>query len=275
MKNAIMTIDVEDWFQVENLKSVINGQWDDKELRVEKSIYRLLEIFDRHGIKATFFVLGWIAERCPSIVKEIAAQDHEIASHGYMHQLIYQQNPNSFRSDLLRSKIILEDIIQKQVIGYRAPSFSITNWAIDILKNEGFIYDSSYYDFGRHDRYGKLDISNSEKIKGANIYVLSNGVFEIPMSTLNILNKKIPISGGGYFRIIPYFKFIELFKKSISQNGTSIFYLHPWEIDENQPRVKGLKANYSFRHYCNISKTFSKLERLLKSINFYSIEEIL
>jgi polysaccharide deacetylase family protein (PEP-CTERM system associated) len=271
MNKNIMTVDVEDWFQVENLKTVIQNNWDHYELRVVNNTHRLLDLFGKHDTKATFFVLGWIAERCPALVKDIAAKGHEIASHGYMHQLVYEIDPKTFRQDIQKSKQLLEKITNTEVIGYRAPSFSITGLATDILKEEGFVYDSSFFDFKKNSRYGTLDMTSACRADGTNIYQLHNGIFEAPLSTVQYLGRTVPISGGGYFRLIPFSKYKALFQSSIKQNGTGIFYLHPWEIDNKQPRVRGLKASYRFRHYYNLSNTYNKLDRLLGDFEFTSV----
>ncbi len=273
MSKNILTVDVEDWFQVENLKSVIQGNWDQCELRVVNNTHRLLDLFEKHDTKATFFVLGWIAERFPSLVSEIAEKGHEIASHGFMHQLINEIDPEVFREDIRKSKKLLEELTKMPVIGYRAPSFSITNTATDILKEEGFLYDSSFYDFKTNHRYGVLDMENVHKAEGSNIYKLNNGIFEVPLSTVRYFGKTLPISGGGYFRLIPFFKYKELYQLSIEQNGNAIFYIHPWEIDKNQPRVNGLKASHRFRHYYNLGNTYQKLDRLFDCFEFCSIRE--
>lgn len=263
MEKIFFTIDIEDWFQVENLKECINGQWSDKEIRVEVNTYKLLEILDMYEVKATFFVLGWIAERCPQLVMDISAKGHEVACHGYGHQLVYEQNPKEFRDDIKKSKALLEGLIGKKIVGYRAPSFSITEWAVDILAEEGFLYDSSYFAFGGN-RYGKLDLSKAEKDKTKDIYKLPNGLYEYPATTLTLFGRELPWGGGGYFRLLPYSIFEWGYRKAIKQKGSGMFYLHPWEIDASQPRVEGLKRSYAFRHYNGLDKTYKKLDGFIK-----------
>ena len=262
MSKVFLTIDVEDWFQVENLKDVIKGQWLDKEIRVEENVHQLLMLLEKHSTKATFFVLGWIAERYPTLIKKIAAYGHEIASHGYNHELVYNQTQEAFRNDIRKSKKLLESITRRDIIGYRAPSFSITDWATDVLKEEGFLYDSSYFAFGGN-RYGKLDFSNATKDAFGAIYTLPNGLREFPATTISLFGKVLPWSGGGYFRLLPYPVFRCGYKKAIEQNGTGMFYVHPWEVDVQQPRVRGLKSSYAFRHYFGLSKTYCRLGKFI------------
>jgi polysaccharide deacetylase family protein (PEP-CTERM system associated) len=267
---CFFTIDVEDWFQVENLKDVIQGQWDDKEFRAEANTYRLLDLLEKHDTKATFFVLGWIAEKCPQLIRDIASQGHEVASHGYGHELVYTQSPEEFQADIRKSKALLEELAGKEIIGYRAPSFSITDWATDVLVEEGFKYDSSYFEFGGN-RYGKLDLSQAEKDPEADIYKLPNGLYEFPATTLKLFGKVLPWSGGGYFRLLPYLVFRWGYQKAIKQNGSGMFYIHPWEIDAEQPRVKGLNK-YVFRHYVGLKNNLTHIYKLIEEIQFGKIE---
>lgn len=268
----MLSIDVEDWFQVENLKSVIQGQWDDKELRVEANTEKILSILAENNTKATFFVLGWIAERVPGLVRKIAAQGHEVAAHGYGHQLIYDIGTEKFRDDLRRCKAMLEDITGTPVVGYRAPSFSITDEALDVLADEEFLYDSSYFDFAAHGRYGKLSTPMSE-MPGSCVKYCENGLHEIPMATVQIAGKRLPISGGGYFRLLPYAVYKALYAKAVEQQGNAVFYLHPWECDPNQPRMDGISAGHRFRHYINLSRTEHRLRRLVNDFEFSSIKD--
>jgi polysaccharide deacetylase family protein (PEP-CTERM system associated) len=266
IRNAL-TVDVEDYFHVSAFSECINqNDWDSYPLRVEKNTRRLLDLFDLHSVKATFFVLGWVAKRTPGLVSEIAARGHEVACHGYSHQLIYSQKPEVFREETLHSKSLLEEIIQAPVRGYRAASYSITEqsrWALDILAEAGFDYDSSIFPV-YHDRYG---------IPDAKVYphqlVTSKGhqLVEFPLSTARILNYRLPIAGGGYFRLYPY----ALTKAGLSQINRRqkpfIFYLHPWEIDTEQPKISaGWKSR--FRHYNNLDKCEPRLERLMNDFKF-------
>lgn len=266
MMEFILTIDVEDWFQVENLKEIVQGRWEDKESRVGINTHRILDLLDTKNSVATFFVLGWVAEKFPDMVKEIAARGHEVASHGYGHELVYKMDQDDFREDVKRSKVLLEDMTGKTVVGYRAPSFSITDWATDILCEEGFIYDSSYFDF-KMNRYGTLDLLQATKQEGKNIYQLKNGLYEIPATVLNMMGKNLPWSGGGYFRFIPLQIFVAGFQKAMRQKGISMFYMHPWEIDAGQPRVKGLKKNHAFRHYFGLHNTIKKMDELVNKMD--------
>lgn len=270
----MLTIDVEDWFQVENLKSSIQNHWDDKELRVEANTDKLLDMLDRHGVKATFFVLGWIAERVPGLVKRISAEGHEIASHGCSHELIYDTDPQEFRDDLRRSKIMLEDLTGKAVIGYRAPSFSITDDALCALSELGFVYDSSYFEVAKHDRYGKLSTPSKKSAEDC-LSVYGNRLFEIPMATVSVAGKHLPISGGGYFRLLPFAVYRKLFARAETELGNCVFYIHPWECDPGQPRVRDIKASYRFRHYVNLNRTEKKLDKLLDCFNFTSVSRYL
>src|SRR4030043_1750010 len=194
-----LSFDVEDWFHVENLKGAISfSEWDYCDLRVVENTHRILNILDQYQTKATFFILGWVAERCPSLVKEIAERGHEIASHGYSHELIYKQTPEEFHEDIRRSKDILQSITSEPILGYRAPAFSITSesdWALDILKNNGFAYDSSMFPTSFHNRYGNNSNGNSNERFP---FRFSNGLVEMPLSTVKLAGKNIPVGGGGY-----------------------------------------------------------------------------
>ncbi len=273
----LLTIDVEDWFQVENFKPWIPfSTWPAKELRVEKNIHQILDLLDSikltdstdqtHQItpKATFFVLGWLAKRLPDLVKEIHKRGHEIASHGYDHNLCYKQSSKNLAEDLCTSKKLLEDIAGIPVIGYRAPSFSITNDILKIIKNCGYLYDSSYNSFSINSRYGRIDLSKYRK-KGI-IYTISDNFYELPLSNLNLKTKKLefPWAGGGYFRLLPFFLFKEGVKKILAENQTYLFYCHPWEIDHDQPVVHDAAPFFKFRHYMNLNKTHLKISQLIK-----------
>lgn len=270
---CILSFDIEEWFH-ENINEFFPiDEWQNQESRVVNNVEQLLIYFEEKNIKATFFVLGWIAENYPDLVKKIYAKGHEIASHGYGHKLIYSLSKNEFREDIKKSKVIIEEIIEDQVIGYRAPSFSITDWAIDILKEEGFLYDSSYFPTFYHLRYGKIDIHNySEK---QNILKLRDNFYEIILSSLNIMGLKIPWSGGGYFRFIPYPIFYFGVKKIFKVQKNFVFYLHPWEIDPFRPKINNLKFSYKIRRYTGLKKTDKKLRKFLGDFKFTSISEYL
>lgn len=266
MNNAL-SFDIEDWFQVENLKSAIaREQWDKAELRVEASTRRILAILRESGAHATFFILGWVAERCPALVADIDRAGHEVASHGYGHRLVYDMTPEAFREDLLKSKRILEGIVKKPVIGYRAPSFSITPrnlWALDVLKETGFEYDSSIFPVSLHDRYGFAGCATQP-------FVWPNGLVEVPLAVYRLGRLSLPAAGGGYFRLFPYGYFRRIFEHLNRRNEAVTFYMHPWELDPGQPRVK-VPWFYGFRHYVNLDKTEGRLRGLLKDFRFTSI----
>jgi polysaccharide deacetylase family protein (PEP-CTERM system associated) len=270
-----MTVDVEDYFHVAALASAIDRKdWDRCERRVERNTRRLLALFAEHDLCATFFVLGWVAERHPALVREIAAAGHEVASHGYSHQLVYRQTPGEFRRETRRAKAVLEDQIQRPVQGYRAASYSITKrslWALDILAELGFAWDSSIFPI-RHDRYG---IPGTPRWPHRLRTPAGGTLLEFPLSTWQVAGCRLPIAGGGYFRLYPY---------AVTRTGLSsinrqhrrpfIFYLHPWEIDPEQPRVEaGLLS--SFRHYNNLEKCEPRLRRLLSDFRFTTVGHVL
>ena len=265
--NNVLTIDVEDYFHVSALaKSIDRNNWDSIESRVTSNVYRLLDRFDEHNVKATHFVLGWVAERFPDLIKEIDHRGHEVASHGYSHQLVYNQTPQVFEEETRDSKKLIEDIIGKPVYGYRAASYSITRkslWALDILADLGFTYDSSIYPVV-HDRYG---------IKGSPEYPhiletpAKQRLVEYPLSTYRLFGLAIPVAGGGYFRLYPYW-LSRFFYHSINKSSAPfVFYLHPWEVDPDQPRVQASLLS-KFRHYNNLDKCEKRLSNLLADFSF-------
>ncbi len=277
MPNIILTIDVEDWFQVENFKPWIPySTWSSRELRVEKKTHQLLDLLDslksvhptNNLPKATFFILGWIAERIPDLVKEIHNRGHEVASHGYSHKRCDQQPLSELKADLQACKKILEDIISAKVYGYRAPNFSINNSVLQVIEECGYKYDSSYNSFGLHGRYGHLTLpqSNNKSI-AVNI---TKDFYEIPVSNLKIGKTVIPLGGGGYFRLMPFMLFKYGVKKILQKDNAYIFYMHPWEIDPEQPRVDEVSPAYKFRHYINLNKTAARLSALIKSFKHCS-----
>jgi polysaccharide deacetylase family protein (PEP-CTERM system associated) len=264
----MFSVDVEDWFQVENLKGQINrNSWDDRELRVEDNMDRLLRILSDQKVMATFFILGWIAKRCPALIKRIAAEGHEIASHGYNHYLLGEQSQQDFQDDIVSSKRLLEDLTGKAVIGYRAPSFSITDWAIPLLKKAGFLYDSSFFYNPYHSRYGKLTTPQNY-----GIIALQEKFYEVAIPSLSVMGRSIPWGGGGYFRLYPIGIFCAGAKRILHEQGDFLFYMHPWEIDPGQPRISGIKRSYAFRHYYGLAQTEAKLARLLKTFRFVPIQ---
>lgn len=270
----MLTVDVEDYFQVSAFaKSVDRASWDNYPLRVEKNTHQILDLFDRHNTKATFFVLGWVAERLPGLVMEIAGRGHEIASHGYSHQLIYNQSKTVFEEETRRSKKILEDIVQRPVLGYRAASYSITpnsKWALDVLIEAGFKYDSSIFPI-RHDRYGMPGAPDYPH----HIIRESGRIFEFPLTSLNIFGYRLPVAGGGYFRLYPYWLTRMLLKAARRQTGNAfIFYIHPWEVDDQQPRIEATRLS-RFRHYNNLEKCEARLEKLLSDFEFTTIKQMM
>ena len=374
MVNAL-TIDLEDYFQVHAFSSVIRFEdWGNHESRIERNTHRLLEILRESGIahsaerianeltpddsrltpdvsggtphslhltpyaspKATFFILGWIAERYPHLIRTIKDQGHEIASHGYAHKLIYTQSKEEFRNDIRKAKAILEDITGDYVIGYRAPSYSITNksqWAFEVLMEEGFKYDSSIFPI-HHDFYGfpqaprfpflismngnnnfefstlnlNLEVTPQSAIRNPHSstqssvpitpnlkpqhrctaarqhffsphssHLTPNGsLIEFPLSTVRFAGQNVPISGGGYFRLFPY----SIIKKGLTrinriEGMPFIFYIHPWELDPNQPRINSTSVLSKFRHYINLDKTELRFKQLLTDFNFSSIKDLL
>jgi polysaccharide deacetylase family protein (PEP-CTERM system associated) len=269
-----MTIDVEDYFHVSVFDGVVpRSQWDGLESRVCANTERLLEIFAEHDVRATFFVLGWVAERYPHLVRRITEGHHEIASHGYGHRLIYDQTREAFRDDVRRSKALLEAAAGVRVAGYRAPSYSVTPrslWALDILIEEGYTYDSSIFPI-RHDRYGI-------PVSARHPYVIereSGSIVEVPGSTTMIGPMTLPVAGGGYFRILPYgWTRWGIARVNEQEARPAVFYLHPWEIDPDQPRLKaGLLSR--FRHYRNLEHTEDRLRQLLTDFRFGPVSELL
>ena len=269
-----MSVDVEDYFQVSNFETLAPlNEWDKWELRVENNTNRILDIFAKFNIKATFFILGWVAEKVPSIVKTIASQGHEIASHGYHHQLVYNLSDEKFIDDITKTKKILEQISGQEVTGYRAPSYSITRqsfWALSALYDAGYRYDSSIFPIHHH-RYGipefcrfptTINLGNDKIIK------------EFPISTIKLFNKNFPVGGGAYARLFPlYFTLKALNSINKKENQPFIFYFHPWEIDPNQPKMEcGLFTR--LRHYGNLSKMENKLKKICEKFNFSPLKEL-
>jgi polysaccharide deacetylase family protein (PEP-CTERM system associated) len=273
IQNAL-TIDVEDYFQVAALAEAVRREdWHSMEYRVEANTQRILSLLDRHKAKATFFTLGWVAEKSPELVRAIQKEGHEIASHGYSHQLVYNQTPEVFREETRRSKAILEDITGQPITGYRAASYSITNesrWALDILAEEGFTWDSSIFPV-HHDRYGMPGTPRwPHKLTTDEGHTLA----EFPLSTLKLPGYTLPIAGGGYFRLFPYW-FSRWGLGSINRQGQPfVFYLHPWEVDPGQPRLN-VKWFSRFRHYNNLDVCEARLDKLLGHFKFTTMSNVL
>ncbi len=269
---AAMSVDVEDWFQVENLKEVVlRSTWDSRERRVEANTTRILELLEQHGAKATFFTLGWVAERHPGLIRQIASGGHEVASHGYGHELVYTLSQSEFRQDVQRSKSLLEDVTGQQVVGYRAPCFSITEWAIEILQELGFEYDSSVFPTVAHDRYARLPGVEL----GQPIVELRAGFHEVCISCLPLGNQGLPWGGGGYFRLIPLPAWLAGVRRIMGAGWPYVFYIHPWEIDPGQPRVEGLGRISRFRHYLNLHRSEQRFGSLLSSFRWTTIRSVL
>ena len=270
---AFMSIDVEDWFHTANFQNILTREeWEHQATRVEHNTHKILDIFDTVGVKSTFFVLGWVAKKYPLLVPEIAKRGHEVASHGTHHELVYKMAPEDFRDDIRYSKKILEEQSGNEVLGYRAPNFSITDQAIDILQEEGFRYDSSVFPTVFHDRYGTLSLY---EIQTGGYYEIKKSFFESPLSCVKVFGKNLPWSGGAYFRLIPFHLFNYGFKKIVEKEGYFNFYLHPWEID---PFVKdnGLLNGYNkFRQTVNLSSTEKKLRKLVNQFEFQSVADLL
>lgn len=271
--NAI-SVDVEDYYQVEAFSNVIRrDEWDAYPSRVASNNEKILRLFDDHGVKATFFVLGCVAEKDPSIVSEIHAQGHEVACHGFSHKMILKQSQSTFRQETMKAKNLLEDIIGEKVKGYRAATYSITKknlWALEILMESGFEYDSSIFPI-RHDRYGISDFKREPCL----IRNVDQSIKEFPISTSRILGGNLPVAGGGYFRLYPYM-LTRWGLSSVNADGLPfVFYLHPWEVDPDQPKIKGLSAATRFRHYVNLDKTETKLKKLLDDFNLDRIDKVL
>nr|WP_156421956.1 XrtA system polysaccharide deacetylase [Paucibacter sp. KCTC 42545] len=270
IRNA-MTIDVEDYFQVSAFAPYIaRSDWDGRECRVERNIGRILALLDERQTKATFFTLGWIAERYPQLVRDIVAGGHELASHGYGHERVSDLNPQTFAEDIGRAKKLLEDLGGQAVLGYRAPSFSIGErnlWAFDTLLEQGYRYSSSVYPI-QHDHYGMPDSPRFA-------YPVREGLLEVPVTTLRKFNRNFPSSGGGYFRLLPYALSRWMIRQvnEIDQQP-AVFYFHPWEIDTEQPRVAGIDGKTRFRHYVNIPRTHGRIAQLLSDFSWGRMDEI-
>ncbi|WP_035244507.1 XrtA system polysaccharide deacetylase [Desulfonatronovibrio hydrogenovorans] len=275
MKFFLITIDVEDWFQVENLRPWFPMEsWASQEIRVEYATRNILDLLDRvsaeNGIrvKATFFTLAWIAQRMPHLVKEISSAGHEVASHGFSHQLCLEQAESELRRDLEESKKLLEDIIGDDVSGYRAPSFSISEKVLNVIRQAGYAYDASYNSFGLNGRYGKLD-STRYPNKGIALD-LGDGFYELPLTNLKVPGGCLPCAGGGYFRLFPEAVFRAGVRNILKKQDAYHFYLHPWETDPDQPRQNQASALSRFRHYHNLKKTLPRLENLISSFRHCS-----
>ncbi len=298
----ILTVDVEDYFHVSAFEACISPtQWDSMQLRVVDNTFLLLDLLDENDVRATFFILGWVAEKKPGLVREIARRGHEVASHGYGHRRVCTLTRQEFRDDIRRTKVLLEDIIGEKILGYRAPSYSISRdcfWAFDELYDAGFQYDSSVFPI-RHDLYGIPDWpcypfvitkENNDQWNPSTFFpslsppLLGDNsdpdnrrrLLEVPITTLTIAGRRIPIAGGGYFRFFPY-RFTRWGLEIINNTDDSpfVFYIHPWEVDPHQPRISGAGLKSRFRHYLNLSRTEKRLRYLLRDFNFSTIRDVI
>lgn len=273
MKNAL-SIDLEDWFCVKNLAQAIKrDDWDKCDLRVRANTTRILDLLDQHNVRATFFILGWVADRAPDLIRDVEARGHEIGVHGYNHLLLTEITPEEFDEDLGKAmEAIARTGIKQQPIGFRAPSFSMVNttkdWALPILEKYGFLYDSSVFPVGFHPDYGIADAPLTP-------YKITDKLYEFPMSVLEMFGRRFPFCGGGYFRLFPYMYTRYCMRKVNEQGRAVVFYLHPWEVDPEQPRIKNLSRSQKFRHYRNLDQTERRLGRLVNDFQFTTVREVL
>ncbi len=272
IRNA-MTCDVEDYFQVSAFAPYIDrASWPARECRVEANMDRILALFERTGVRATFFTLGWIAERYPNVVKRIVAGGHELASHGYGHLRASDQTRAEFDNDIRSAKALLEDIGGQAVLGYRAPSFSIGRdnlWALDALLEAGYRYSSSIYPV-QHDHYGMPEAPRFAFYPNG-----TDGLLEVPITTVQMMGRNLPAGGGGYFRLLPYaLSRWMMAKVNQDDRQPALFYFHPWEIDTEQPRPEGVGAKSRFRHYVNIERMESRIEALARDFAWDRMDRI-
>ncbi|HKE45090.1 MAG TPA: XrtA system polysaccharide deacetylase [Steroidobacteraceae bacterium] len=266
-----MSVDVEDYFQVSAFEPVFAGRdWNSIECRIPRNVERILDLFGRHGIQATFFTLGWVAERYPQLVRRIVDSGHEIASHGMQHTRVTQQSREQFQSDVQRTKRLLEDVTGRAVPGYRAASYSIgadNLWALDVLREAGHLYSSSIYPI-RHDLYGMPEAPRFA------FRTHDNGILEVPVTTVQVGDLRLPCGGGGYFRLFPYaVSRWAMQRVNLTDRQPCVFYFHPWEIDDEQPRVAAPWKS-RFRHYLNLSRMYGRLQRLLADFRWGRMDQI-
>lgn len=267
-----MSVDVEDWFQVSAFEPhIAREDWERLAPRVHRNTGRILDLLAEKQVHATFFVLGWIAERHPELLRRIAAEGHEVASHGFSHVRATQQTPDAFRADVTRTKALLEDTAGVAVRGYRAASFSIGRdnlWALDVLRESGHAYSSSIYPV-RHDLYGMPEAPRFA------FRCPRTGLLEIPITTLKLAGQNLPCGGGGYFRLLPYAYFRwAIGRVNRTEGRSTVFYLHPWEVDPEQPRQRGLPWKARFRHYTNLHRTHARLARLLDDFRWGRMDAV-
>lgn len=268
-----LTIDVEDYFQVHAFAAHIRREdWDRQPCRVERNVELILQLLEEHGTHATFFVLGWVAERYPALVRRVVAQGHELASHGLAHYRAHEMSPAQFRADVTRAKALLEDIGSVAVKGYRAPSFSIGPrnwWALEALSETGHRYSSSVYPI-RHDHYGSPDAP-----RFAFYPENAHGLLELPVTTVRLFNRNLPAGGGGYFRLLPYrVSRWCLERVNARDRQPCIFYFHPWELDPGQPRQRGVGLKARFRHYVNLSRMERRIRALCRDFRWDRMDRV-
>lgn len=267
-----LTVDVEDYFQVSAFEPHIRrADWDSIPCRVERNMDRILDLFAEEGVRATFFTLGWVAERYPHVVRRVVADGHELASHGYEHVRVVNQDPEAFRADVTRTKQLLEDLGGVEVQGYRAASYSIGEknlWALDVLHEAGYRYSSSIYPI-KHDLYG---MPHAPRFA---FRPKPDGILEVPVTTVMLGGRKFPCGGGGYFRLFPYALSRWAMRRVNEQDGQAcLFYFHPWEIDPEQPRQQGLPLKTRFRHYLNLKRTETRLRHLLRDFRWDRMDRV-
>jgi len=267
-----LSVDVEDYFQVSAFENIVDrSMWEELESRVEKNTESILELFDMAGVAGTFFCLGWVADKFPSLLRRISELGHEVASHGFSHTRVTKQSREEFRQDVRRTKALLEDITGREVVGYRAASFSIAqdnDWAHDELAAAGHRYSSSTYPI-RHDRYGAADLPRFPYRRG------QAGLIELPVTPLEFAGARFPCAGGGYFRLLPYsYTRWAINRVNGSDGRPVIFYFHPWELDPGQPRLSGADRLSRFRHYVNLGGVGKKLTRLLADFHWNTVANV-
>ncbi len=268
-----MSVDVEDYFQASVFDRLVSREsWPERESRVVANTHRLLEFFERRQVRATFFILGWVAERFPELAREIAKGGHEIASHGFHHQLVYSLTPDQFREDVRRAKATIEAATGSAVRGYRAPSFSIVRsslWALDVLIEEGYSYDASIFPI-HHDRYGIPDAPRHAHV----IQRKAGSIVEVPGSTVRAGGTNLPIAGGGYFRLLPYACTKWGMARVNAVDGVPVvFFIHPWEVDPDQPRLP-VSRLARWRHYSNLDDTLKRLDQLVSDFAFDTVARV-
>jgi polysaccharide deacetylase family protein (PEP-CTERM system associated) len=276
---SLLTFDVEDWFQAENLRPLFPPErWETMPRRVSESTRVILEFLQARGIRATFFVLGWVAEREPGLIREITRAGHELACHGYGHVLPMRLSPEEFRRDVLRARDLLQDVSGYRVVGYRAPSFNIDRERLTILADAGFGYDSSHHPFVLNVRYGRLKDLGPAVVP--DVYRVRAGFFEVGLPVERIGTLPVPASGGGYFRLLPGKVFRALVRRALARRGHHVLYLHSWEFDPGQPRVRAPGIGNTFRHYNNLGRTLPRLRCLVDrlrrdGVRFQPVREFL